>query len=148
MPVRPAEPTDLSEILALVRELADYERLSDAVTFDADRFGAHLFGPDPAARVLIAETDDGRVAGFALYFRSFSTFLGEPGIWLEDLYVRREHRGTGLGRALLTELLRATEGRVEWAVLDWNEPAHEFYRRLGAAPVDGWTIWRRSPPGR
>jgi GNAT superfamily N-acetyltransferase len=146
MPIRAAEPEDLPEILSLVRELAEYERLSDAVSFDPQRFGEHLFGPDPAAQVLLAETDDGVIAGFALAFRSFSTFLGEPGMWLEDLFVRPEHRGGGFGRALLTELMRSTDGRVEWAVLDWNESAQRFYRGVGAAPVDGWTIWRKYPP--
>ncbi|HEX5615444.1 MAG TPA: GNAT family N-acetyltransferase [Acidimicrobiia bacterium] len=147
MPIRDATAADLPEILALVRELAAYERLDDQVVFVDDEFAEHLFGPDPVARVLLAETTDGTVAGFALWFRNFSTFLGRPGIWLEDLFVRPEHRGSGHGRALLTELFSRTTGRVEWAVLDWNESAQGFYRTLDASPVDGWTIWRRSRAG-
>lgn len=146
MTVRDATPADLPEILALVRELAEYERLSDQVTFDPDEFGRNVFGPDAVARVLLAEDDAGRVVGFALWFASFSTFLGRAGIWLEDLFVRPEHRSEGHGRALLEALFTRTDGRVEWAVLDWNEPAHAFYRARGASPVDGWTIWRRPPP--
>lgn len=146
MPIRDATPDDVPEILSLVRELAVYERLEDQVAFDADDFARHLFGPDPVAHVLMAVTTDGTVAGFALWFRSFSTFLGRPGIWLEDLFVRPHHRGSGLGRELLEALFARTTGRVEWAVLDWNEPAHAFYGTSGAAPVDGWTIWRRYQP--
>ena len=145
MPIRAATADDVPEILALVRELAAYERLEDEVVFDADEFERHLFGPDRVAHVLLAVTIDGTVAGFALWFRSFSTFLGRPGIWLENLFVRPEHRGSGLGRDLLQALFARTTGRVEWAVLDWNEPAHAFYGTVGAAPVDGWTIWRRQP---
>ena len=142
MPVRDATPDDVPEILALVRELAVYERLEDQVVFDADEFAHHLFGPDPVARVLMAETTDGTVAGFALWFRSFSTFLGRPGIWLEDLFVRPQHRGSGFGREMLSALFARTTGRVEWAVLDWNEPSIRFYESLGARPVDGWTRYR------
>jgi GNAT superfamily N-acetyltransferase len=141
MNVRAGEPGDLDEILALVRELAEYEREPDAVVFDRDAFARHCFGDDPVARVLIAESE-GTVAGFALYYRTFSTWLGRDGIWLEDLFVRPTYRRRGCARALLDELRRRTDGRVEWAVLDWNEPAQEFYRSIGAVPVDGWTIWR------
>lgn len=148
MPVRDADPSDLPEILAMVRELAEYEREPDSVVADAEEFAAHVFGEDAVARVLIAEAADGATAGFALWFRTFSTWLGRSGIWLEDLYVRPEHRRRGLGRALLAELRARTQGRVEWAVLDWNTPAHEFYRGLGAFPLDGWTIWRWTPDGR
>jgi len=142
VPVRPATQDDLPEIAALIRELADYERLAHEVTFGEDELRHHLFGPRPAAFVLIAETSDGTVAGFALFFETFSTFLGVPGIWLEDLFVRPEHRGQGYGRALLQHLRTLTGGRVEWAVLDWNEPSIAFYRSLGAAPVEGWTRYR------
>ena len=142
MPVRDATPADLREICALIRELADYERLAHEVELDEDEVGRHLFGDDPAAAVLIAETDEGTVAGMALWFRTFSTFLGRPGIWLEDLFVRPEHRGGGLGLALLEALRARTDGRVEWAVLDWNEPAIAFYQALGAQPVEGWTRYR------
>ncbi|HTL86971.1 MAG TPA: GNAT family N-acetyltransferase [Acidimicrobiia bacterium] len=136
-----AEPRDLDEILALVRALAEFEREPDAVVFDRDEFARHCFGDDPVARVLIANEEEA-VAGFALYYRTFSTWLGRDGIWLEDLFVRPEYRRKGCAQALLAELRRRTSGRVEWAVLDWNEPAHEFYRSIDATPVDGWTIWR------
>ncbi len=142
MTIRPAVTTDLAEIAALIRELADYERLAHEVEWREHELGAALFGDDPAAHVLVAEADDGRVAGFALWFRTFSTFLGREGIWLEDLFVRTEHRGGGHGRALLETLRAMTDGRVEWAVLDWNETAIGFYRSLGARPVDGWTRYR------
>jgi GNAT superfamily N-acetyltransferase len=141
MIVRDAEPRDLEEILALVRSLAEYEREPGAVVFDREEFARHCFGEDPVARVLIANVDEA-VAGFALYYRTFSTWLGRDGIWLEDLFVRPEYRRQGCARELLAELRRRTSGRVEWAVLDWNEPAHDFYRSIGATPVDGWTIWR------
>lgn len=142
--IRPAIPDDLEEVLDLVRELADYERLAGQVTFDAAAFGRHLFGPDPAAAVLLAECG-GDVAGFALWFGTFSTFLGRPGIWLEDLFVRPAFRGRGIGRALLEDLRGRTDGRVEWAVLDWNEPAKDFYRTLGAVPMEGWQTFRWPP---
>jgi GNAT superfamily N-acetyltransferase len=139
--IRDAEETDVPEILALVRELAEYEREPDAVTFDADEFAGHLFGDGAVARCLIAE-HDGAVAGFALYFRTFSTWLGRDGIWLEDLFVRPAFRRLGIGAALLDELRHRTNGRVEWSVLDWNTPAHDFYRSFGARPLDEWTVWR------
>ena len=142
MSIRTATTADLDEIVALVRELAEYEREPDAVVFDRDEFAGNLFGPDAIASVLIAEHDDGSIAGMALYYRTFSTWLGQSGIWLEDLFVRPHFRRHGYARALLDELKARTNGRVEWAVLDWNEPAHAFYRAVGAAPVEGWTIWR------
>lgn len=142
MPVRPAGEDDFDDICALIRELAAYERLEHEVAFDPADVRRHLFGADPAAHVLMATDDDGAVAGFALWFRTFSTFLGRPGIWLEDLFVRPAHRGRGHGLALLRELRRLTDGRVEWAVLDWNEPSIRFYRDLGASPVEGWTRYR------
>jgi GNAT superfamily N-acetyltransferase len=141
MTVRPARHEDLDDILALVRELAEYERDPDAVVFDRDEFARHVFGPDGVASVLIADAD-GAVAGFAIYYRTFSTWLGRDGIWLEDLFVRPAYRRQGIARALFEELRTCTSGRIEWAVLDWNEPAHNFYRTLGAAPLDGWTVWR------
>jgi GNAT superfamily N-acetyltransferase len=144
--IRTAGPDDLDEILALVRELADFEQLADEVAFDREEFGSNLFGDEPVASVLIAEVD-GRVAGMALWFRTFSTFLGKAGIWLEDLYVRPEHRGHGIGTALLHELRSMTDGRVEWSVLDWNERAIEVYRGLGARPLEEWTIYRWQPEG-
>ncbi len=143
MPIRDARPDDIDEIASLIRELADYERLADEAIFATDELRDHLFGDAPAARVTIAETGEPPVvAGFALWFPTFSTFLGVPGIWLEDLFVRPQHRGGGLGLALLKDLRARTAGRLEWAVLDWNEPAIGFYRRLGAEPVDGWTRYR------
>jgi GNAT superfamily N-acetyltransferase len=140
--IRDAITDDLDEILALVRELAEYEREPGAVVFERDEFARHLFGPEAVARALIASEHDGAVAGMALYYRTFSTWLGRDGIWLEDLFVRPSYRRHGHGRALLDALRARTEGRVEWAVLDWNTTAHAFYRTLGAEPVDGWTVWR------
>ncbi|OAI40326.1 diamine acetyltransferase [bacterium SCGC AG-212-C10] len=146
MAIRPAVEADLDTIIALVHGLAEYEREPDAVTLDRDEFRQHLFGPHPYAEVLIAETDDGTVAGFALFFHNFSTWVGKPGIWLEDLFVKPELRGRGFGKALLVELARiAVErgcGRLEWSVLDWNEPSIGFYKSLGAIPMDEWTTFR------
>jgi len=145
MPIRDATIADLDEICAMIRELADYERAADEVAFDRDELGDHLFGPSPAAHVLIATTPDGTVAGMALWFATFSTWVGRPGVWLEDLFVRPEHRGSGLGRALLEAVRALTDDRVEWNVLDWNEPAIGFYRSIGAQPVEGWTRYRWLP---
>ena len=142
MPLRDATAADLDEICSLIRELAVYERLEHEVTLDPREVGEHLFGDEPVASVLLAVEDDGTVVGFALWFPTFSTFLGRPGIGLEDLFVRPDHRGRGHGIALLQALRDRTEGRVEWAVLDWNQPAIDFYRSLGAAPVEGWTRYR------
>jgi GNAT superfamily N-acetyltransferase len=142
--IRTAGPEDLAEILAMVRELAEFEQLADEVVFDPYEFSEQLFGHHSVASVLIAEVD-GRIAGMALWFPTFSTFLGRAGIWLEDLYVRTEHRGQGIGTALLHHLRSMTTGRVEWSVLDWNERAIEVYRGLGARPLDGWTTYRWLP---
>jgi GNAT superfamily N-acetyltransferase len=143
--IRSAAPEDVPLVLAFIRELAEYERLAHEVVATEEELHCWLFGPDAVVEVLIAEEAGGAV-GFALFFRSFSTFLGRPGIWLEDLFVRPEHRGGGHGRALLTELARLTVargyGRLEWSVLDWNEPAIGFYRALGAVPMDEWTTFR------
>jgi GNAT superfamily N-acetyltransferase len=147
VPIRPAEPSDLPEIASLIRELAAFEDMTDDVAWDLPQLERQLFGPDPAAHVLLAVTDDGTVAGMALWFRTFSTFLGRSGIWLEDLFVRAEHRRSGFGRALLERLRTMTDGRVEWVVLDWNTAAMEFYDGLGAAPVPGWTNYRWLPEG-
>jgi GNAT superfamily N-acetyltransferase len=140
--IRAAVPDDLGEICALIRELADYEELAHEVVLDEAEVGRWLFSPEAVASVLIAATDDGVTAGMALWFPTFSTFLGRPGIWLEDLFVRPAFRGRGFGLALLQELRSMTDGRVEWAVLDWNEPSIRFYESLGARPVDGWTRYR------
>lgn len=146
MPLREARESDLDTIIDLIRGLAEYEREPEAVTFDRDELRHHLFGPRPYAEVLIAETETGASAGFALFFHNFSTWTGKPGIWLEDLFVRPEHRRAGYGRALLNRLARlAIErgcGRLEWSVLDWNEPAIAFYRALGARAMDEWTTNR------
>ncbi len=145
--IRDARREDLAEIAALIRELAEYERLLDAVRWTEDELAAAVFGPDAVPKVVIAETDDGSVAGMALYFPTFSTFRGTPGIWLEDLYVRPPYRNAGYGRALLEELRTRTAHRIEWSVLDWNESAQGFYRRLGASPMGEWTTWRWLPAG-
>ena len=147
MTIRPATPDDLTSIGELIRELAEYEEAPDEVEWsDVDTLGEHLFGAVPAAHVHIAETDDGAVAGMALWFTTFSTWVGKPGIWLEDLYVRPQFRGHGFGKALLTTLMDLSPGRVEWTVLDWNQPSIEFYDSLGAAPVPGWTRYRWVAP--
>jgi GNAT superfamily N-acetyltransferase len=143
--VRPARIDDTATIAQLIRELAEYERLSHQVVLREADLREQLFGPAPRAEVLIAE-EDGVVAGFALYFSNFSTFLCRPGLYLEDLFVRPPYRHKGHGKALLQELARIAVqracGRLEWAVLDWNKPAIEFYRGLGAVPMDEWRIFR------
>ena len=149
--IRPAVVDDVGLILALVRELAAYEREPDAVVATEDDLRRNLFGEGfgrgPAAECVIGEVD-GAAQGFALFFTNFSTWRGAPGIHLEDLYVRPDSRGAGLGRALLTEMARIAKARgchrVEWAVLDWNTPAIGFYRALGAEALDAWTTWRLS----
>ena len=143
--IRAATVDDVPVVVRLVRELATYERERDAVVATEEHFRTALFGPDPRVHCLVAE-DGGETVGFAIWFVSFSTWLGTHGIYLEDLFVRPEARGDGHGRALLTELARiAVErgyGRVEWAVLDWNVDAQGFYRSLGAMAQDEWTTWR------
>jgi GNAT superfamily N-acetyltransferase len=140
--IRPAEPGDVPGLLALVRELADYEELSDQVVCTEDDLHAALFGPGAVVHDTVAVADDGTLAGHALWFRTFSTFLGKTGIWLEDLYVRPHHRRQGLAGALLRDLRGRTEGRVEWEVLEWNNQAIDFYQQLGARPMAGWTKYR------
>jgi GNAT superfamily N-acetyltransferase len=143
--IRPAAPDDLDLVIGFVRALADYERLADAVVLDRTLLGCHLFGDKPMAEVLIGEIDD-LPRGFALFFHNFSTFEGKPGIYLEDLFVDPEARGAGLGKALLARLAQlAMErgcARLEWSVLDWNEPSIAFYKSLGAKAMDDWTINR------
>jgi GNAT superfamily N-acetyltransferase len=145
MTIRPATEADLATIEELIRALAEYERLSEEVVMDTELLRRNLFGERPYAEVLIAE-ENGESAGFALFFHNFSTFVGRPGIYLEDLFVRPGHRGKGYGKALLKRLAEiAVErdcGRLEWAVLDWNEPALGFYRSLGARPNEEWTVYR------
>ena len=143
--IRPARADDSPAIARLIRELAAYERLESQAKGTADDIRRHLFGDRPAAEALIAEVG-GEAVGFALFFTNFSTFVGPPGLYLEDLFVQPEHRGRGLGRGLLATLARlAVErgcGRVDWAVLDWNEPSIGFYRSLGAIPMADWTVFR------
>ncbi|HEX2211255.1 MAG TPA: GNAT family N-acetyltransferase [Longimicrobium sp.] len=144
--IRPAREADVPLILRFIRELADYERLLHEVVATEDRLRGTLFGARPAAEVVIAEDGDGEPLGFALFFHNYSTFLAQPGIYLEDLYVRPEARGRGAGRALLAHLARLAKerncGRLEWWVLDWNESAIRFYRSLGAQPMSDWTVFR------
>lgn len=144
-PIVSATESDCSQILSFIRELAEYERLSHLLTVTEDDLRRALFGERPHAEVILAYDQEIPV-GFALFFHNFSTFLGKPGLYLEDLYVKPESRGRGIGRAMLVHLARlAVErscGRLEWAVLDWNESAINFYRRIGAAPLDDWTTFR------
>jgi GNAT superfamily N-acetyltransferase len=143
--MRFATAADVSTIAALIRGLAEYEKLADRVTLDEGRLREHLFGPHPFAEVLLAEID-GAVVGFALFFPCYSTFHSEPGLYLEDLFVLPEHRGKGHGKALLAAVARVARergcGRLDWVVLDWNQLALAFYRSLGAKPLDGWTGYR------
>jgi GNAT superfamily N-acetyltransferase len=143
--IRAATEDDVPLILSLIRELAEYERLSHEVVATEKALRDSLFGDRPVAEVLIGHLGDEPV-GFALFFHNFSTFLGKPGIYLEDLYVKPRYRGMGLGRALLVHLARLARardcGRLEWSVLDWNEPAIGFYKGIGASPVSGWTVYR------
>ena len=150
--LRPAHRGDVPLILELIRELAEYERLLHEVVATPEELEAHLFGDHPGAEVILAEWQDAPgegepvPAGFALFFPTFSTFLGRPGIHLEDLFVRPAFRGRGIGRALLAHLagivVERGWGRLEWNVLDWNEPAIGFYRTLGALPMEEWTTFR------
>jgi GNAT superfamily N-acetyltransferase len=143
--ISPAAESDVPLILSFIRKLAEYEKLSHLVVASEANIREHVFGTNPVAEVLLAYWD-GAPVGFALYFRNFSTFLGQAGIYLEDLFVEPEHRGKGIGKALLIRLAKiAVErgyGRLEWAVLDWNTPSIEFYRSLGAVPKDEWTAYR------
>jgi GNAT superfamily N-acetyltransferase len=143
--IRPAQPADVPVVLELIRALAEYERLAHQVVATEADLASSLFGPDPAAEVVLAELD-GKAAGFAVYFTNFSTFLGRPGMYLEDLFVRPSLRRRGVGRALFQYLAKlAVErrcGRFEWSVLDWNQTAIAFYRSLGAVPLVEWTVFR------
>jgi GNAT superfamily N-acetyltransferase len=143
--IRPATPADVPALARLIAALAQYERLEHALCLDEERLRQHLFGPQPFAEVLVAE-EGGALIGYALFFPVYSTFRCQPGLYLEDVFVRREARGRGHGKALLAAVARrALErgcGKLEWSVLDWNEPAIHFYQSLGAAPVGGWTSYR------
>jgi GNAT superfamily N-acetyltransferase len=143
--IAPATENDVPLILSFIRKLAEYEKLSHMVVATEANIHEHVFGANPVAAVLLAYWDSEPV-GFALYLRNFSTFLGQAGIYLEDLFVDPEHRGKGIGKALLARLAKIAvergHGRLEWAVLDWNTPSIEFYRSLGAVPLDEWTAYR------
>lgn len=143
--IRQAAIDDIPLILKFIKELSEYEKLSSSVTADEALLKENLFGEKKYAEVIIAEFD-GEPAGHAVYFFNFSTFVGKPGIYLEDIYVRPQLRGKGIGKALLRHLIQLAKdknlGRVEWAVLDWNKPAINFYRKLGAVSMDDWTVFR------
>lgn len=143
--LRTATERDVPLILSFVRELAEYERLSHEVVATEELLRASLFGERPAAEVVIGNYGD-KPAGFALFFHNFSTFLGRPGIYLEDLYVTPGLRDRGVGRAMLAYLAKLAKerdcGRLEWSVLDWNEPAIKLYKSIGATPMDDWTVFR------
>ena len=143
--IRKANIADVPLILSLIREIAEYEKLLHEVAATEGELKENLFGKKKYAEVLIAEFEN-EPAGQALFFHNFSTFLGRPGIYLEDLFVRSKFRNKGIGKALLLELIRLAKkrncGRVEWCVLDWNESAISFYKKLGAVPMDGWSIFR------
>ena len=143
--IRLAGVDDVSEIFVLIKELADYERLLDKVIATEELLEETLFGENSNVEVLLAY-DENQVLGFALYFHTYSTFLGRPGIYLEDLFVREFARGKGIGEALLRRIagfaLEMGGGRLEWSVLDWNQPAISFYKKMGAVPLDEWTTFR------
>lgn len=143
--LRAAEPRDLPQVVALIHALAEYERLTHQLSVTPEKLERHLFGAKPAAEALVAADGD-KLIGFALFFTNFSTFLGKPGLYLEDLFVLPERRGAGVGRALMEALARiAIErdyGRFEWSVLDWNQPAIAFYQALGATVLPDWRICR------
>ena len=145
--IRPAQPEDISLIAELIRELAEYEELGDSTSFSEADIRQALFSERPDAEVLIGEVDK-RAEGFALYFHNYSTFLGRKGLYLEDLFVRPSARGKGLGKHLLKELAKLAVNRdcarMEWFVLDWNEHSIQFYKSLGAKPMEGWKIFRMS----
>ena len=143
--IRSAELDDVPEIFVLIKELADYERLLDEVVATEKQLGETLFGENSNVEVLLAY-DENQILGFALYFQTYSTFLGRQGIYLEDLFVREFARGKGIGQALLQRIAKCVMemggGRLEWSVLDWNESAISFYKKIGAVPLDGWTKFR------
>jgi GNAT superfamily N-acetyltransferase len=143
--IRAAVESDVPQLVAMIHELADFENLSDQVVITEDDLASALFGPRAVVSDTVVDAGGGLLAGHALWFRTFSTFLGRSGIWLEDLYVRPEHRGQGHATALLAHLRAQTEGRLEWEVLEWNAPAIDFYERLGARPLAGWTKYRWAP---
>ncbi len=147
--IRFSEPGDVAAIVALIGELAEFEQLTHLLALTADKLQPYLFGPKPVVEALVGEVE-GEVVAYALFFTNFSTFLAKPGLYLEDLYVRQAHRGSGMGKALLTRMAQiAVErdyGRFEWSVLDWNEEAIRFYEGMGASVMPEWRICRLSGP--
>lgn len=143
--IRRAEKSDIANILMMIKELAEYEKLLHEVVTTEEHLEKVIFGPQKFVEVLIAELN-GALAGQTIFFHNFSTFVGRPGLYIEDLYVRPEFRGKGIGKALLNEVIKLAKdrncGRVEWVVLDWNQPAIEFYKSIGAKPLNEWTIFR------
>jgi GNAT superfamily N-acetyltransferase len=143
--IRDAAAADADRLIALIRELATYEKLEHLVVNSADELRRWIFTDSPVAGAFVAEIAD-EIVGYAIYFRTFSTFLGKPGFWMEDLYVRPEQRGSGIGKALLRRLASAAlekgHARVEWAVLDWNQPAIDFYESIGAQLMPDWRMCR------
>lgn len=143
--IRFAEVDDTADIFSLINELASYEKLSHLITTSVDELKINLFGKEKFVEILIAEYDN-KIVGQALFFKNFSTFLGKPGIYLEDLYVKPDFRGKGIGKALLEKIISIAKernyGRVEWSVLDWNESAIDFYKKMGAEILDEWKICR------
>ncbi|MCX8105496.1 MAG: GNAT family N-acetyltransferase [Ignavibacterium album] len=143
--IRRAEKSDIPDILKLIKELAEYEKLLHEVVTTEKHLEKVIFGEKKFVEVLIAEFD-GELAGQTIFFHNFSTFVGRPGLYIEDLYVRPHFRGKGIGKALLNEVIKLAKerdcGRVEWVVLDWNQPAIDFYKSIGAKPLDEWTIFR------
>lgn len=143
--IRPATKADAPVILSLIRELAEYERLAHEVKATVADLENSLFSPTSCAEVLLAE-EEGDIAAFCLFFHNYSTFLGKPGVYIEDIFVRPAFRGLGLGKRLFAEIARIARdrdcGRIEWSVLDWNESAIEFYTRMGAEPMKEWTVYR------
>ena len=143
--IEPATPDDVPALMTLIRALAEYEKLAHQVRTDPEALREHLFGRRPYAEAIIARMN-GEPVGYALWFHNYSSFLSKPGLYLEDVFVLPEHRGAGVGRALLREVARVARergcGRMEWSVLDWNEPAIEFYRRIGADVMPDWRICR------
>ncbi|MFZ0391454.1 MAG: GNAT family N-acetyltransferase [Calditrichia bacterium] len=151
--IRKAEENDIPQLFALVKKLADYERLSDEVTADADLYRRHGFGEQKRFNSLLVENknqDEERYLGFAIYFFTFSSFTGRPSLYLEDVFVLPDYRGKGIGKAVLRHLagiaLQENCARMEWSVLDWNEPAIRFYKNMGARPMDEWTVYRLTVP--
>lgn len=140
--IRPAVEADVPELVAMIRELAEYEQLSDQCAITEPDLTRTLFGPGAIIHDSVVEDGDGGLAGHALWYITFSTFLGKTGIWLEDLYVRPDHRRQGNASALVQHLRDQTDGRLEWEVLEWNQPAMDFYQGLGARPMAGWTRYR------